>query len=124
MKKLEIIIRPEKLEDLKEILNQFKIGGMTVLSVMGCGNQKGDANNTLKGLKVRNINLIPKILCIVATDDDDVEKILEAIYEKIPSGRVGDGKVFIEPIDDVMRIRTGERGKKALQSEGAVYVRT
>ena len=114
MKKLEIIIRPEKLEDLKEILNQFKIGGMTVLSVMGCGNQKGDANNTLKGLTVRNINLIPKLLCIVATDDDDVEKILEAIYEKIPSGRVGDGKVFIEPIDDVMRIRTGERGKKAL----------
>jgi len=114
MKKLEIVIRPEKLEELKDILNQFKIGGMTVLSVMGCGNQKGDATNTLKGLKVRNINLIPKIMCIVAVDDDDVEKILEAIYEKIPSGRVGDGKVFVEPIEDIMRIRTGERGRKAL----------
>ena len=106
--------RREKLEELKDILNQFKIGGMTVLSVMGCGNQKGDANSSLKGLKVHNINLIPKILCIVAVKTEDVEKILEAIYEKIPSGRVGDGKVFVEPIEDVMRIRTGERGEKAL----------
>ncbi len=114
MKRLEIVIRPEKLEDLKDILNQFKIGGMTVLSVMGCGNQKGDANASIKGLKVHNINLIPKILCIVAVNDSDVEKILEAVYEKIPSGRVGDGKVFVEPIYDAMRIRTGERGEKAL----------
>lgn len=114
MKKLEIVIRPEKLEELKDILNQYKIGGMTILSVMGCGNQKGGTDSVLKGLTVKNINLIPKILCIVAVKDSDVEKILEAIYEKIPSGRVGDGKVFIEPIDDVMRIRTGERGEKAL----------
>lgn len=114
MKKLEIVIRPEKLETLKEILNQFKIGGMTVLSVMGCGNQKGDASSSLKGMKVSNINLIPKILCIVTVKDNDVEKILEAVYEKIPSGRVGDGKVFVEPVEDVMRIRTGERGEKAL----------
>ncbi len=114
MKRLEIIIRPEKLEELKEILNQFKIGGLTVLSVMGCGNQKGDPNATLKGLKVKNINLIPKILCIVAVRDDDVEKMLESVYEKISSGRVGDGKVFVEPMDDAMRIRTGERGAKAL----------
>lgn len=114
MKRLEIIIRPEKLEELKEILNSFKIGGLTILSVMGCGNQKGDASATLKGLQVSNMNLIPKILCIVAVKDDSVEKILEAVYEKIPSGRVGDGKVFVEPIEDVMRIRTGERGEKAL----------
>jgi len=114
MKKLEIVIRPEKLEELKEILKKFKVGGMTVLSVMGCGNQKGDSSNSIKGLKVRNINLIPKIFAIVAVRDKDVDKILEAIYEKIPSGKVGDGKVFIEPLDDVMRIRSGERGEKAL----------
>lgn len=114
MKKLEIIIRPEKLETLKEILNEFTVGGMTVMSVMGCGNQKGDANYTIKGLQVHNINLIPKILAIVVVNDNDVETILGAIYEKIPSGHVGDGKVFITTIDDTMRIRTGERGNKAL----------
>jgi len=114
MKKLDIIIRPEKLENLKVILNRCKVGGMTVMSVMGCGNQKGAANIDLKGLKVLSMNLIPKIQATVVVDDADVEELLSLLHESISSGKVGDGKVFISPVDDIMRMRTGERGKKAL----------
>jgi nitrogen regulatory protein P-II 1 len=114
MKKLEIIIRPEKLENLKVILNCCKVGGMTVMSVMGCGNQKGAADIDLKGLKVLSMNLIPKIQATVVVDDGDVEELLSLLHESISSGKVGDGKVFVSPVDDIMRMRTGERGKKAL----------
>lgn len=115
MKKLEIIIRPDKLEKLKEILNDTKIGGITVTSVMGCGNQKGSTDfDTIKGLKVSGMNLIPKIEAMVVVSDDAVDGILTKIYEQIATGKVGDGKVFVSDIEDCMRIRTGERGKKSI----------
>lgn len=114
MKKLEIIIRPEKLESLKVVLNRCKVGGLTVMSVMGCGNQKGTTDVDLKGLKVLSMNLIPKIQATVVVDDADVEDLLSLLHETISSGKVGDGKVFVSPVDDTMRIRTGDRGKKAL----------
>jgi nitrogen regulatory protein P-II 1 len=107
-----IVIRPEKLEDLKELLNGYSVGGMTVSSIMGCGNQKGVTSN-LKGVQF-NINLIPKIQVTVIVDDDKVEEILLSIHEKIATGKVGDGKVFVQPVEEVMRIRTGERGKSAI----------
>jgi len=116
MKKLEIIIRPDKLEELKNILNEYKVGGMTVTSVMGCGNQKGDITGTLKGLTVTNMNLLPKIQVNVVIDDDDIslEDLLNDIHERVSTGRVGDGKIFVCPIEEAVRIRTNERGKKAI----------
>lgn len=115
MKKLEIVIRPDKLEKLKGILNDVSTGGLTVTSVMGCGNQKGIMDvDTIKGLKVAGLNLIPKILVFVVVEDSVVDEILALIHSEISTGVAGDGKVFMSEISDCMRIRTGERGKKSL----------
>ncbi|OJU18537.1 MAG: transcriptional regulator [Clostridiales bacterium 43-6] len=112
MKKLEIIIRPDKLETLKEILDECGCGGMTIMAVMGCGQQKGSVNQ-IKNMKV-NINLLPKIQVNAVIKDEQVENTLLEINTKISSGTVGDGKVFVYDVDDAMRIRTGERGGKAI----------
>jgi len=113
MKKLEIVIRPENLEEIKEILNENGCGGMTILSAVGCGKQKGGKDIEYKGVKL-NINLLPKIQVNAIIEDDILEGILRDIKEKISTGSVGDGKVFIYDLNDVMRIRTGERGEKAI----------
>lgn len=117
MKELVLIIRPENLETLKSILDEVHCGGMTVSSVMGCGTQKGssDANgvNEIRGFKM-NINLLPKIRANVVVPDEDVEPIISAVRERMADGRVGDGKIFIRDVVDAVRIRTGERGDKAL----------
>lgn len=112
MKKLEIVIRPDMLEQLKIILNGFNAGGMTVMSVMGCGNQKGDISE-FKGMRL-NMNLIPKVMAIVVVEDADVNDILISVHEKLSTGKVGDGKVFVYDVEDAMRIRTGERGRIAI----------
>jgi nitrogen regulatory protein P-II 1 len=112
MKKLEIIIKPDKLEALKNILEEHKCGGMTVLSVMGFGNQKGHITE-FKGLKV-NVNLLPKIMAIVVVHDEVVEELLADIHEKIATNAVGDGKVFVTDLADAMRIRTAERNDSAI----------
>jgi nitrogen regulatory protein P-II 1 len=120
VKKLEIIIRPDKLEALKTILNSHSVGGITVTSVMGCGKQKGGLTSggpkgfKLKGVKVAGMNLLPKVQAVTVVEDSAVNEILNIIHEKISSGKVGDGKVFVTNVDDAMRIRTGERGKKAI----------
>ncbi|MCD7855047.1 MAG: P-II family nitrogen regulator [Clostridiales bacterium] len=117
MKELVIIIRPEKLEKLKMILDERHCGGMTITSVMGCGTQKGiveeNTVNVIKGFKT-NINLLPKIRVEVVVKDKDVEKIITELRDKIPTGHVGDGKVFIRDILGAVRLRTGERDDKAL----------
>ncbi len=115
MKELVMIIRPEKLEAVKQIVDEMNYGGMTITTVMGCGSQKGDLSqlNELRGLKV-SINLLPKIQVSVVVEDDDVEALIMSVQEKISTGHVGDGKIFIKPIDNAIRIRTGERGAKAL----------
>ncbi len=117
MKEMVIIIRPEKLEKVKEILDLKHCGGMTISSVMGCGTQKGvvddDTVNVIKGFKT-NINLLPKIRVEVVVKDSDVEDILTELRDKITTGHVGDGKVFIRNIESAMRLRTGERDEKAL----------
>ena len=112
MKELVMIIRPDKLEDVKEILDSHGCGGMTISSVMGCGTQRGTVHE-IKGLKT-NINLLPKIKVEVVVDDSVVEDTILDIRDKVATGNVGDGKIFIRTIDDAVRIRTGERGKKAL----------
>ena len=116
MKELVMIIRPEKLETVKSILDEYHCGGMTISSVMGCGTQKGtleEVVNEIKGLKT-TINLLPKIRIEAVVADEQVEEIITQIREKVATGHVGDGKIFIRNIEDAVRIRTGERGNKAL----------
>ena len=116
MKELVMIIRPEKLETVKSILDEYHCGGMTISSVMGCGTQKGSLEevvNEIKGLKT-TINLLPKIRIEAVVADEQVEEIITQIREKVATGHVGDGKIFIRNIEDAVRIRTGERGNKVL----------
>lgn len=116
MKELVMIIRPEKLETVKSILDEYHCGGMTISSVMGCGTQKGSLEevvNEIKGLKT-TINLLPKIRIEAVVADEQVEEIITQIREKVATGHDGDGKIFIRNIEDAVRIRTGERGNKAL----------
>ncbi len=116
MKELVMIIRPEKLETVKGILDEYHCGGMTISSVMGCGTQKGsleESVNEIKGLKT-TINLLPKIRIEAVVVDEQVEEIITHMREKVATGNVGDGKIFIRNIEDAVRIRTGERGNKAL----------
>lgn len=116
MKEMVLIIRPEMLEELKSILDEIHCGGMTISSVMGCGTQKGvveNGVNQIKGFKT-TINLLPKIRVEVVVEDDSVENIITSVRERVATGRVGDGKIFIRNIEDAIRIRTGERGNKAL----------
>ncbi len=116
MKELVMIIRPEKLETVKSILDEYHCGGMTISSVMGCGTQKvslEEVVNEIKWLKT-TINLLPKIRIEAVVADEQVEEIITQIREKVATGHVGDGKIFIRNIEDAVRIRTGERGNKAL----------
>ncbi len=117
MKEIVIIIRPEKLEDIKKILDDVNCGGMTISTVMGCGTQKGmmseEMVNEIKGMKV-TLNLLPKVRIEAVVNDAKVEKIVTAVREKCSTGHVGDGKIFVRDIEDAIRIRTGERGEKAL----------
>jgi nitrogen regulatory protein P-II 1 len=115
MKKLQIILRPEKLETLKDLLTGLDVGGITVSSVMGCGIQKGDTGSgEIRGLRVSNMNLLPKIQADIVVPDEAVENLLLSIHENISTGRVGDGKVFVIDVENAMRIRTGERGGSAI----------
>lgn len=112
MKKVEIITRPDKLEGLKELLTAHNCQGMTVSTVMGCGKQRGYvAEMNLPDL---TINLLPKIFVMTVLEDEELENVLTDIYQALGTGTVGDGKVFVYDVIDVMRIRTGERGEKAL----------
>ena len=116
MKRLVLIIRPEMLEVLKSILDEIHCGGMTISSVMGCGTQKGvveNGVNEIKGFKM-NINLLPKIRAEVVVEDGVVEDIIASVRERMATGHVGDGKIFISNVEDAVRIRTGERSTKAL----------
>lgn len=117
MKEIVMIIRPEKLEDIKTILDEVNCGGMTLTTAMGCGAQKGISDekvvNEIKGLKT-TINLLPKIKIEVVIDDKDVECLIEKVRDVCQTGRVGDGKIFVRNIEEAIRIRTNERGVKAL----------
>lgn len=115
MKEIILIIRPEKLEVLKSILDEKNCGGMTISTVMGCGTQKGTVEgvNEIKGFKT-TINLLPKVRVEVVVEDSKVEQIIPDVREKVATGHVGDGKIFIRNIEEAIRIRTGERGEKAL----------
>ena len=112
MKKLEVIIRPEKLEDVKELLNNSGIYGMTVSMVSGCGLQKG-RKEVYRGTEY-TINLLPKVKVEIVVKDAIVEELLDSLVMKVKTGQVGDGKIFVYDVQDAVKIRTGERGENAI----------
>lgn len=112
MKKVEMIIRPEKLEEVKEIFNQMQIHGMTVTMISGCGHQKG-RKSWYRGTEC-DINLLPKIKIETVVHDEIVSSIIEKVAEKIKTGEVGDGKIFVYNVEQAIRIRTGESGDNAI----------
>ncbi len=112
MKKLSIIVRSEKLDDIKSILDECGSTGAMVSNIMGYGNQKG-YKTTYRGNEYV-VNLIPKIKIETIATDDVADKIIFKVCEKISTGKVGDGKIFVYDVADVVRIRTGEHGEEAL----------
>ncbi len=107
-----MIIRPEKLEDVKEILNQLEIRGMTTTMVSGCGNQKG-RKKVYRGTEF-SLNLLPKIKVETVVHDEMVTPLIDKITEIIKTGEVGDGKIFVYHVELAVKIRTGESGDSAL----------
>ncbi len=112
MKKVEAIIRPFKLDDVKEALGDVGVKGMTVTEVKGFG-RTGGKREVYRG-SAYVVDLVPKVKVEVVVPDELVVAVLEAIENKAKTGRIGDGKVFVSPIEEALRIRTGERGEDAL----------
>ncbi|WP_302390007.1 P-II family nitrogen regulator [Eggerthella sinensis] len=112
MKKITAIVRPEKLEPLKEALFAARVSGMTISQVQGCGNQHG-WKEYYRGTEVL-LNMIPKVKFELVVDDADVDAIVALIRATARTGEVGDGKIFISPVEEVVRIRTGEAGEAAV----------
>ena len=112
MKKIEAIIRPERLELLKDALILAKVNGITINQVVGCGNQHGWKEHH-RGSEVI-MNTIPKVEIKMIVADERLEEIVAIVVNVAKTGAVGDGKIFISTIDDCIRIRTGERGKGAI----------
>lgn len=112
MKKLEILIRPEKLEDVKEGLSNIGVYGMTVTNVSGCGLQRG--KTTLYRGQELEIDLLPKIKIEIVLSSEKVEKVIDLICDTARTGEIGDGKIFVYDIEKAVRIRTWERNENAL----------
>jgi nitrogen regulatory protein P-II 1 len=112
MKKIEAIIRPEALEHVKEALSLMGHAGLTVLEVKGHGVQKGIAQQW-RGQEY-TIDLLPKVMVWLVVNEQDVRDVVDVIIKAAQSGRIGDGKVFVSPVEDVYRVRTGERGADAI----------
>ena len=112
MKKIEAIIKPFKLEGVKEALNDLGIAGMTVSEVKGYGRQKGH-KEVYRGAEYM-VDFIPKVKVEIVTDATQADKIVETIENTVKTGKIGDGKIFVLPVEMVCRIRTGERDKDAL----------
>jgi nitrogen regulatory protein PII len=112
MKKVEAIIKPFKVDDVKKALNDIGVTGMTVVEVKGFGRQKGHTE-IYRGAEYV-VDFIPKIKIEVAVPADLVPTVVERVVTAARTGKIGDGKIFVYDIEDVIRIRTGERGKEAL----------
>jgi nitrogen regulatory protein P-II 1 len=112
MKKIEAIIKPFKLDDVKDALNALGVQGMTVTEVKGYGRQKGHVE-LYRGAEY-DISFIPKVKIDVVVADSLLDKVVSTILEKAKTGKIGDGKIFISDIKDIIRIRTGERGETAI----------
>ncbi|GBD38550.1 MAG: nitrogen regulatory protein P-II 1 [Deltaproteobacteria bacterium] len=112
MKKIEAIIKPFKLDEVKEALKEVGVQGLTVTEVKGFGRQKGHTE-LYRGAEYV-IDFLPKIKLEIVVPDSIVTKVVDAIMESARTGKIGDGKIFILPMEEVIRIRTGERGEDAL----------
>ena len=112
MKKLEIIIRPEKLEELKKILTESGVTGMMISNIMGFGNQKGYTHQ-YRGTTYA-VNLVSKLRVETVVKDELVEPMMEKVSKTLSTGNVGDGKIFVYPVEEALRIRTGQTGEEAL----------
>ena len=112
MKKIEAVIRPFKLDEVKEALLEVGIRGMSITEIRGYGRQKGH-KETFRGSEYQ-IEFVPKMKIEVVVDDSIAEKVIDAILRTAKTGQVGDGKIFVSDISDVIRIRTDESGPEAL----------
>ncbi len=112
MKKIEAIIKPFKLDEVKDALNEIGIQGITVSEVRGFGRQKGHTE-LYRGAEYV-VDFLPKIRIEIIVKADMVAKVIEVIVNSAKTGRIGDGKIFVLPVDEVVRIRTGERGEDAI----------
>ncbi|MFS8101046.1 P-II family nitrogen regulator [Lentzea alba] len=112
MKLVTAIIKPFTLDDVKSSLEQLGVLGMTVSEVQGYGRQKGHTE-VYRGAEY-SVDFVPKIKIEVVVDDNQVDKVLDAVVEAARTGKIGDGKVWVTPVDAVVRVRTGERGSDAL----------
>jgi nitrogen regulatory protein P-II 1 len=112
MRKIEAVIKPFKLDEVKEALHGIGIQGMTVTEVRGFGRQKGHTE-LYRGAEYV-VDFLPKIKLEIAVTDDMVDKVVDTIVSAANTGRIGDGKIFVLPMDEVIRIRTGERGSEAV----------
>jgi nitrogen regulatory protein P-II 1 len=112
MKKIEAIIKPFKMEDVKEALTEIGVEGMTVSEVKGFGRQKGHTE-IYRGSEY-TVDFLPKVKFEIVVPDDRVQKAVETIVEAARTGKIGDGKVFVVPIEEAIRIRTEERGESAI----------
>ena len=112
MKKVEAIIKPFKLDEVKEGLSSIGIQGLTVSEVKGFGRQKGHTE-LYRGAEYV-VDFLPKVKLEIIVKADQVTQVVDAILKAAKTGRIGDGKIFVQPVDDVVRIRTGERGPDAI----------
>jgi len=112
MKKIEAIIKPFKLDEVKDALNELGIQGMTVTEVKGFGRQKGHVE-LYRGAEYE-ISFIPKVKLELVVADNMVDKVLATIQNKAKTGKIGDGKIFISKVEEIIRIRTGEKGETAI----------
>ena len=112
MKKIEAIIKPFKLDEVKEALHEVGLQGMTVTEAKGFGRQKGHTE-LYRGAEYV-VDFLPKVKIELVVEDSLVERALEAIQQAARTGRIGDGKIFVTPVDEVIRIRTGETGPDAV----------
>ncbi|HKX52010.1 MAG TPA: P-II family nitrogen regulator [Candidatus Binatia bacterium] len=112
MKLVEAIVKPFKLEEIKEALTKAGIQGMTVEEVKGFGRQKGHTE-LYRGAEY-SVDFLPKVRLEILVPDDKAVMVVELITESARTGKIGDGKIFVTPVDEVIRIRTGERGEDAI----------
>ena len=112
MKKIEAIIKPFKLDEVKDALSEIGLKGITVIEAKGFGRQKGHTE-LYRGAEYI-VDFLPKVKLEIIVDDEMLDRAVEAIQTAAHTGRIGDGKIFIVPIEDVVRVRTGERGNDAI----------
>ena len=112
MKKIEAIIKPFKLDEVKDALHEIGLQGITVVEAKGFGRQKGHTE-LYRGAEYV-VDFLPKVKLEVVLDDSLVERAVEAIQQAAHTGRIGDGKIFISPVEEAIRVRTGERGTEAI----------